>query len=291
VVFSSPDKPDLSTSQKEAQALGFDLGTPEGAQGYAQWRQSLTRPPAGTTVNVPAQYPNAPQGFHYEGGPDDIRLVVTPGGPADLEQRAQAEKEQAAQAADVRQLGTVSRLTDRVLSTVSDPSWSPTLALGTRYVPSSAAAQVQRDLDALGGMISIERLSQMRAESPTGGALGNVTEGELEILRSLYGNLSIAQDPDILAENLEDFRGELDRIVNGPQGGGAPQQSPPAASGAPGGSVNLGTGKFTPPPPQAPVGSDFSNMSLEQLNALDRSRMTDDQLRAAAERYKSLGGM
>ena len=133
VVFSSPDKPDLSTSQKEAQALGFDLGTPEGAQGYAQWRQSLTRPPAGTTVNVPAQYPNAPQGFHYEGGPDDIRLVVTPGGPADLEQRAQAEKEQAAQAADVRQLGTVSRLTDRVLSTVSDPSWSPTLALGTRY--------------------------------------------------------------------------------------------------------------------------------------------------------------
>jgi len=54
-LFTAPAAPDMSTSQREAQALGYDLSTPEGAQGYAQWRQSLTRPPAAPTVNLPAQ--------------------------------------------------------------------------------------------------------------------------------------------------------------------------------------------------------------------------------------------
>jgi hypothetical protein len=49
------------------------------------------------------------------------------------------------------------------------------------------------------------RLQQMRDNSPTGGALGQVSERELDLLRDSQGQMMLSTSSDILAENLIDF--------------------------------------------------------------------------------------
>ena len=49
----------------------------------------------------------------------------------------------------------------------------------------------------------------MRQDSPTGGALGNVTVQELTRLESVLGSLKIGQDDDQLIKNLNDLRSTL----------------------------------------------------------------------------------
>ena len=51
--------------------------------------------------------------------------------------------------------------------------------------------------------IGFNELQAMRESSPTGGALGNVTIGELERLESVYGSLNLGQDPEALKANLQ----------------------------------------------------------------------------------------
>lgn len=58
--------------------------------------------------------------------------------------------------------------------------------------------------------IGFDRLQAMREASPTGGALGNVTIGELERLEAVLGSLSQKQDTPQLVDNLE----RLDQIYS-----------------------------------------------------------------------------
>lgn len=70
----------------------------------------------------------------------------------------------------------------------------------------AALLQPERNLrariDQLKADIAFERLQQMREESPTGGALGNVSNIELGLLQSTLGNLDTTQSPDQLRETL-----------------------------------------------------------------------------------------
>lgn len=67
------------------------------------------------------------------------------------------------------------------------------------------------DLDALlsqiGSNTAFDRLSRMRAESPTGGALGNVTERELELLQSTIASMDVSQSD-------AQFQRSMDDIIN-----------------------------------------------------------------------------
>lgn len=68
------------------------------------------------------------------------------------------------------------------------------------------ARDVQGLLDSIGGNIAFDRLARMRAESPTGGALGNVTERELTLLQSTVASLDKAQSD-------EQFRTAMDDVI------------------------------------------------------------------------------
>lgn len=57
----------------------------------------------------------------------------------------------------------------------------------------SEAYDLQGNLKTIDAQSAFSKLAQMRAESPTGGALGNVTEKELDLLKSSVENL----DPDL----------------------------------------------------------------------------------------------
>ena len=59
--------------------------------------------------------------------------------------------------------------------------------------------------------IAFDRLQAMREASPTGGALGAVTEGELDLLKSSLGSISQSQSQGQLLYNLN----RLEEIYSG----------------------------------------------------------------------------
>jgi hypothetical protein len=68
------------------------------------------------------------------------------------------------------------------------------------------ALDVQRDIDTIIANLGFEELQEMRNNSKTGGALGNVVVKELELLQSVKSNIQTDQSPSQLRKNLEKAR-------------------------------------------------------------------------------------
>ena len=77
----------------------------------------------------------------------------------------------------------------------------------------TSARDVQGLLDSIGGNIAFDRLSRMRAESPTGGALGNVTERELTLLQSTVASLDKAQSDVQFQAAMDDVIRSYGRVL------------------------------------------------------------------------------
>lgn len=73
-------------------------------------------------------------------------------------------------------------------------------------IPGSDAKDVRRLIDAVRSNIGFEELNSLRAQSPTGGALGQVSDRELLFLQSVLGSLEQDQSPAQLRQNLELIR-------------------------------------------------------------------------------------
>lgn len=80
-------------------------------------------------------------------------------------------------------------------------------------IAGTSAADVQALLDTIGGNIAFDRLSRMRAESPTGGALGNVTERELALLQSTVSSLSRTQSDAQFQRAMDDVINAYERVL------------------------------------------------------------------------------
>lgn len=73
------------------------------------------------------------------------------------------------------------------------------------------AINLKASLDMLKANIGFDRLQQMREESPTGGALGQVAVQELAMLQSVWGSLEQAQSPDELREAIDQVLAQAER--------------------------------------------------------------------------------
>lgn len=102
--------------------------------------------------------------------------------------------------------------------------------------PYSDSAEVIRQVEVLKSNAKIENLTAMRAASPTGGALGAVSDKESEMLAAKSGALD-PQSPNFLRD-LDDYERTMLRIVHGPEAGDAifeaTRGTAPAASSADG---------------------------------------------------------
>jgi hypothetical protein len=92
-------------------------------------------------------------------------------------------------------------------------------------IPGTAAADAARLLDSVRANVGFAQLNQMRSESPTGGALGNVTERELAFLQAVLGSLDQTQSPAQFRDNIIRVRNVFLDIVHG-AGNGPPRQTP-----------------------------------------------------------------
>jgi hypothetical protein len=73
----------------------------------------------------------------------------------------------------------------------------------TYKIPGTAAYNFNAQLDTLKSNIAFGTLTQMREASKTGGALGQVSDREEQLLSSTLGSLDIGQDPDQFKEQLK----------------------------------------------------------------------------------------
>lgn len=150
---------------------------------------------------------------------------------------------------------TVQNLTaglDRLASTANQLKQAPGLANITGLVgaipnrPGSQASNAQALLDTLKAKVGFEVLQEMRNASKTGGALGQITEGEHKLLQNALEPLQQAQSYDQFVKALDgilEFVDQSKARVNDAyarsygEGGAAPMSPRPNASGGVASSV------------------------------------------------------
>ena len=124
----------------------------------------------------------------------------------------------------------------------------------TQAIPGTPAHDVSKRVETLQAIAGFDQLNQMRQQSPTGGALGQVSERELTFLQSVIGSLELSQSKGQFLENLARVEDTFNKIVHG---GGAPQGQPqPRAADSPGVAAlaKALTGPGTPAPAYTAAG-------------------------------------
>lgn len=171
----------------------------------------------GTSVNVNTgsngqNIGTIPQGYTAvpdPSNPSGFRMEAIPGGPEDKSQAQAAAAGNAATATDV-----ITTAAQRARDAAGNRAMG---GVGQGIVaavnPYSDSAEVARQVEVLKSNAKIENLQAMRAASPTGGALGAVSDSESAMLAAKAGAL----DPSspTFTRDLDDYERTLLRIVHG----------------------------------------------------------------------------
>lgn len=143
-----------------------------------------------------------------------------PGSPAALEAQQAASKAAQGGGAKAVSTDTVMTAANEARNLIGRTS-TGTLGAGLAYLPESDAAEVNRQISVMKSIATIETLGAMRAASPTGGALGSVTEKEGAMLAAAAGALDPKSGPERFGKQLDNYERTLLRIIHGPKVGDA----------------------------------------------------------------------
>lgn len=101
-----------------------------------------------------------------------------------------------------------------VKSGPSQVNWATAGVLGaTKDIPGSPAHNLKAKLDTILAQTSMGELQKMRDESPTGGALGRVTQQEINLLAAMRGSIEQTQSGDQLEKSLRHHLDQLDKLA------------------------------------------------------------------------------
>jgi hypothetical protein len=104
---------------------------------------------------------------------------------------------------------------DRVLQMMGESEYAVGPWVGrTKIVPGSPAYDVNNLLDTIRANISFDKLQAMREASPTGGALGQVSDFENRLLQSTLGKLDVTMNPADFEFNLRRLREQYEKIIH-----------------------------------------------------------------------------
>lgn len=157
-----------------------------------------------------------PQG--YQAVRDDqgrlVRYEPVPGGPADT-----TKMNEKAAVNTQRSGNIVLEDVDRAVSAIEN---NPTLTTGiignwSKGVGGTPANKVNNLLQTIRANSAFDRLQQMREASPTGGALGAVSDSELGLLQNAIGSLEQSNDSEDLVYNLRRVQEIYEDIIYGPK--------------------------------------------------------------------------
>jgi hypothetical protein len=221
---------DSQTSPKtyQYQALAKDLLEKGLAKNETEALQmALSQTKAGTTVNV------GPQGIDHGKPPTDMAWKRNQDGTVALDERGvpialpiagtklaneALKKDETAEVSAEQQVvsgGVVLGNIQEIREVMENSTLPTTGVFGQvlRNIGGTGALDVKKLLDPIEAAIGFERLQAMRDASPTGGALGQVTERELTLLSSALGSLDQAQSREQFLSRLANIESRYTDII------------------------------------------------------------------------------
>jgi hypothetical protein len=114
-----------------------------------------------------------------------------------------------------QQAGIVSLDIDRALFQATESLTTGFTGSIASAVPGTAAFDLKNTLNGIKANVGFGKLQQMRENSPTGGALGSVSENENRLLQSVLGSVEQSQSQEQLTRNLSRLKVIFDAVVNG----------------------------------------------------------------------------
>lgn len=199
---------------------GYNQAVKQGYQGTFMEYQTAIKKAGANQFNMP---PNMQiQGDNVITLGEDGKPVATviPGSPTDLKRQELAAKREGQADQKAQSVGFTRNEIQRAIKMVEESPNKTTGFLGSIF--KNFGGTEAKDLDGLLNTIranvGFDYLQKMRENSPTGGALGSVSEMELTLLTSVMGSLEQSQSPEMLTANLERLDRVMDAIVNyGPE--------------------------------------------------------------------------
>lgn len=186
------------------------------AQAQAQFDNEMqmynaTKPSATQIHPVPVT-PENPYGLAYSDGSPAVPPAL-----ATMTERSRLTKE----GVKARQ----ATMAPYVLEDINRSAYKATKALTTgaagpfvAKIGGTDAADLQELLVGIKANIAFDQLNAMRAASPTGAALGNVSDNDAKLAQSVYGSLEQAQSKEQFLRTLLRLRRVYNDIIHGPDG-------------------------------------------------------------------------
>lgn len=219
-----PEEPQTTDDIRE-----YNFAVQQGFDGSFNDYMTSQRRAGATTVNnnIPGAptIGTIPQGYAASQDPVTGEWSMQPiaGGPAAAEIEKGQEAKDAATEAAMTASNTITTAAARAREAAANQNFGPAGTTAVANIPVIGAmtdsAEVVRQVDVLKSQAAFENLNAMRQQSPTGGALGSVTEKELKMLQDKSGAL----DPNspTFTRDLADYEQTLLRIIHGKEAGDA----------------------------------------------------------------------
>jgi hypothetical protein len=209
----------LTREEKAQRGLPIDANLQIGPDGKVL---EVVRGPL-VTVDTGSTFGPVPAGFQRVRDPEtgDVREIEIPGGVAERKRLDDEKKALGRQTQTARAGGTVVQDLQRALNLVrTNPNVTGRTAAVTLALPEVARAET--DVQAAEAFIQsalsnvgLDTLQQMRENSPTGGALGQVPIQQQQRLEQVLGSLDLTQRKEIVEDNLKRVINIYSDIING----------------------------------------------------------------------------
>ena len=150
---------------------------------------------------------------------NSFSMSVIPGSKTAKEMEELEQKKGIKKSERISKTSMMNTNIDRAIDLIDTEEWATGVKgafvrdYGSFLGAGSPAVDLQAALVSIKANIGFDRLQQMREESPTGGALGQVAVQELEALQSTLGSLDPRQSPELIKESLENVRNNYNRII------------------------------------------------------------------------------
>jgi hypothetical protein len=196
--------PNPSEAVRDLEYFGFQMQG-QGDDAFGRLAQLYESKSSKVNVNTASDLGPIPPGHRLRRNDDgSFELEVLPNSPA------AREIEKAERAADVaranvqRAGGVVVQNVGRALEMLDTGGrmTAGRMAVLGQLDPQSSASTLNNLIKDIQGNVGVDQLQQMREASPTGGALGNVTGPQMEMLMGLLGRLDTTGDRQVLRDNL-----------------------------------------------------------------------------------------
>lgn len=247
------------------------------------------------------EYGNPGEGLAWQRGPDGKVLLDERGVPKAVpfqggkvyRQEQDAAKQQGARDATVqRAADVVSQDIDRALGAAGTFT---TGLVGSQLsgIPGTGAHDLGALIDTIGANVGFDKLQAMREASPTGGALGQVSDKENQLLQATLGSLKQSQSQEQFTYNLKRLKNIYLDIIHGEGQGPAREQ----LEGQPGAPAQQPGAPASPAAPQAGAVPAFEQMDAAALrswvegNSAAIKAMSDADFQRMRARAQQLQGV